>query len=409
MLEGVRVLSFTHYLQGPSASQILGDLGADVIKIENPKGAYERYWSGAEAFLDGESVFYMLAGRNQRNLSINLRTEEGKEIVRKLIPDADVIVENFKPGAMERLGFGYEEVREANPGIVYCSLTGYGPTGPYSNRPGQDMLIQALSGLAMQNGGKHDPPTPVGMAVVDQHAAVLGALGILAALYERAITGRGKKVDSNLLSAALDLQIEPFNYHINGSQLYERSPSGISSRFHQAPYGVFEMADGYICISLPTMEQIAEALGDESLAGYTREDQFKKREEINAKIAERLRREGAEHWYRAFDEAGVWYAPVNDYSDIEDDPQLEANGSILTFDHPRAGKVRLLAHPVRYDGQALPVRTAPPALGEHSREILHELGYDAEAVGNLAENGVVRTADRERGKPEAAPSGGEVA
>ena len=132
MLEGVRVLSFTHYLQGPSATQILGDLGADVIKIENPKGGYERYWSGAEAFLNGESVFYMLAGRNQRNLSINLRSEEGKEIVRRLIPDAHVIIENFKPGAMERLGFGYEAVREANPSIVYCSLTGYGPTGPYS-------------------------------------------------------------------------------------------------------------------------------------------------------------------------------------------------------------------------------------------------------------------------------------
>jgi crotonobetainyl-CoA:carnitine CoA-transferase CaiB-like acyl-CoA transferase len=141
------------------------------------------------------------------------------------------------------------------------------------------------------------------------------------------------------------------------------------------------------------MEQIAEALGDESLAGYTREDQFKKREEINAEIAEHLKRECNEHWYRVFDETGVWYAPVNDYADIEDDPQLEANGSIVSFEHPKAGKVRLLAHPVRYDEQTPPVRVAPPALGEHTEEILQELGYDAEAITNLEEEGVVRTSD----------------
>jgi len=146
MLEGVRVLSFTHYLQGPSATQILGDLSADVIKTENPKGAFERSWSGAEAFVAGESVFYMLAVRNQRNLSVDLRSEEGKEIVRRLLPDADVIVENFKPGAMEHLGFGYEGERGANPEIVYCSLTGFGPSGPYSERPGQELRDHKPSG-----------------------------------------------------------------------------------------------------------------------------------------------------------------------------------------------------------------------------------------------------------------------
>src|ERR687890_2268475 len=396
MLEGVRVLSFTHYLQGPSATQILGDLGADVIKIENPKGAFEREWSGAEAFVNGESVFYMLAGRNQRNLSVDLRSEEGKEIVQRLIPDADVIVENFKPGAMERLGFGYGEVREVNPEIIYCSLTGFGPTGPYRGRPGQDMLIQALSGLAMQNGGKDDPPTPVGMAVVDQHAAVLGALGILAALYERVSTGRGKKVDSNLLSAALDLQIEPFNYYLNGAQLYERSASGISSRFHQSPYDIFETADGYICLSLTTTETLAEALDDDSFRSYTSEDQFRKREEINSRIAEHLREETTDHWYEIFDEAGVWYAPVNDYADIEDDPQLEANGSILTFEHPRAGTVRLLSHPIRYDEETPALRRIPPRLGEHTEEVLSEAGYGAEAISNLVEAGVVRAAGRDQ-------------
>lgn len=249
MLNGVNVLSFTHFLQGPSAVQILADLGADVIKIEPPKGAWERHWSGAEAFLNGESVFFLLSGRNQRSLSVNLRSEEGKEIIWRLVQQADVIVENYRPGAMERLGFGYEQVSQEKPDIVYCSLSGYGTDGPYRKRAGQDLLSQAMSGLAMVNGRKSDPPTLVGSAVVDQHAAVLGALGVLAALYERRDTGKGKRVDSNLLNAALDLQIEPFVYHLNGS-LYERSETGISSRFHQAPYGIFETTDGYICISL---------------------------------------------------------------------------------------------------------------------------------------------------------------
>jgi crotonobetainyl-CoA:carnitine CoA-transferase CaiB-like acyl-CoA transferase len=396
VLEGIRILSFTHYLQGPSATQILADLGADVIKVETTRGGYERHWSGAEAYLNGESVFFLLAGRNQRSLSIDLRTEEGKEVIRRMLPEVDVVIENFKPGAMERLGFGYEAVSEANPRIVYCSLSGYGPTGPYHKRPGQDLLIQATSGLAMQNGRKGDPPTLVGTAVVDQHAAVLGALGVIAALFERTSTGKGKKVDSNLLSAALDLQIEPFNYYLNGARLYERSASGISSRFHQSPYGIFETADGYICLSLTTTETLAKALDDDSFRSYTSEDQFRKREEINRRIAEHLREETTDHWYEIFDEAGVWYAPVNDYADIEDDPQLEANGSILTFEHPRAGTVRLLSHPIRYDEETPALRRIPPRLGEHTEEVLSEAGYGAEAISNLVEAGVVRAAGRDQ-------------
>src|SRR5919112_37920 len=273
MLGGVKVLSFTHFLQGPSAVQILADLGADVVKIEPPKGAWERHWSGAEAYLNGVSVFFLLSGRNQRSLGVDLRSERGKEIVWRLIRDSDVIVENYRPGAMERLGFGHEKVSEEKPDLVYCSLSGYGTDGPYRDRAGQDLLSQAMSGLATINGRKSDPPTLVGSAIVDQHAAVLGALGVLAALYERRDTGKGKRVDSNLLNSALDLQIEPFNYFLNGRHLYERSETGISSRFHPAPYGVFETADGYICMSLTPLDKMTQAFDDDSFLEWASDDQ----------------------------------------------------------------------------------------------------------------------------------------
>src|SRR5215204_6256223 len=175
MLNGVKVLSFTHFLQGPSAVQILADLGADVVKIEPTKGAWERHWSGAEAYLNGVSVFFLLSGRNQRSLSVDLRSERGKEIVWRLIRDCDVIVENYRPGAMERLGFGYEKVSEEKPDLVYCSLSGYGTDGPYKDRAGQDLLSQAMSGLATITGRKSDPPTLVGSAVVDQHGGARGS------------------------------------------------------------------------------------------------------------------------------------------------------------------------------------------------------------------------------------------
>lgn len=393
MLSGVKVLSFTHFLQGPSAVQFLGDLGAEVIKVETPKGAYERHWSGLNSFLGEESVFYLMAGRNQKSLSLNLRTEEGKEIINKMLKDADVIVENFRPGVMERLGLGYEDVSKVNPKIVYCSCSGFGSTGPYKDKPGQDLLIQAMSGLASLNGRKQDPPTLIGTAAVDQHAAVLAVVGVLAALYESKQTGVGKRVESNLLSAALDMQIEPFNYHLNDFPLYDRSESGISSRFHQAPYGVFATQDDYICISLPSLEKLAAAFNDDAFLEWDYDEQFENREDINRLVSKHVKKEPTSYWMNKFTETDIWHAEVNDYNKVEQDPQVKWNENIMEFDHPDAGKVRLLAHPVRYNGKTLPIRKLPPKLGEQTDEILGGLGYSKEEIEQFKVNGVVSSAD----------------
>jgi|TARA_R110000850_G_scaffold114322_1_gene229130 crotonobetainyl-CoA:carnitine CoA-transferase CaiB-like acyl-CoA transferase len=389
MLEGIKVVSFTHYLQGPSAVQLLADAGAEVIKVEPPKGAFERHWSGHDAFLEGVSVFFLLANRNQRSIALDLRSEQGKEIALKLIGEADVLIENYRPGVLDKLGFGYEAMKDHNPGLVYCSCTGYGSSGPYVQRPGQDLLLQAMSGLAMLSGDGESAPVAVGSAIVDQHAATLAAFGTLAALLARKQTGLGQRVDSNLLNAALDLQIEPFNYYLNKGDLWPRSTPAMGSRFHPAPYGIYRTADGWIAISLSDMENLSRAFDEPTLKAYSKHDQSYKRDEINARVAELILGKGTEQWFSVFAEHDVWHAPVNDYSQVEQDPQVQWNRNIVEFDYPNAGKVRLLNHPLRYDGQTPPLRRLPPLHGEHSREILGELGYGNEEADKLFAQSVV--------------------
>lgn len=389
MLEGIKVLSFTHFLQGPAAVQMLADTGAEVIKIEPPGGAFERGWSGFDAFTEGVSMFFLLANRNQRSLSLDLRDERGREVVLRLLREADVLVENYRPGVMEKLGFGYEAVKQINPRLVYCSCTGYGSSGPYLKRPGQDLLLQAMSGMTMLSGDQDSPPVPVGSAIVDQHAAVLAAFGIVTALQARERTGQGKLVESNLLNAALDLQIEPFVYYMNKGPLWARTSPPIGSRFHPAPYGVYRSADGWIAISLTPAAKMAAALDCPALAEFTgARDAMQKRSEIHQLTSDAVCRFDTDDLMRRFDANEVWYAPVNDYEQVEADPQVLHNQMIMTIDHPQAGPVRVLAHPVRYDGKAPPLRRIPPQQGEHTREILSELGYDDEHIDALLDSGV---------------------
>ena len=399
MLEGIKVISFTHFLQGPSAVQMLADVGADVIKIEPPKGAFERSWAGMDAFQEGVSIFFLLGNRNQRGIQLDLRKDKAREVVRRLIAEADVLIENYRPGVLAKLGFGYEDAKKINPRLVYCSCTGYGSTGPYQKRPGQDLLLQAMSGMAMLSGDGASAPTPVGSAIVDQHAAVLAAFGVLAALYQREQTGQGCVVESNLLNAALDLQLEPFTYFLNKGPLWKRSSPAMGSRFHPAPYGVYRTADGWIAISLTTPAKLAAALLCSELEAFQDPaDPVKHRDAIHQLVAQSLLGFTTEGAMRAFETQDIWYAPVNDYEQVVDDPQVRNNGVVMAVDHPQAGPVRLMAHPVRYDGQAPALRRMPPALGEHTREVLAQVGYAPDEIEQLFAEGVALSALT--GKPE---------
>src|SRR5690625_832996 len=383
MLQGVRVLSFTHFLQGPSASQLLADLGAEVIKIEPVGGSFERAWSAPDSFVGDHSTFFLLANRNVKSVAFDLKANSLQPALLELIKSADILIESFRPGAMERLGLGYETAKELNPTLIYCSLSGYGSSGPYKNRPGQDVLIQALSGLAAASGGANQPPTPAGASLVDQHAAVIGAMGILAALINRGKTGKGTRIESNLLNAALDLQIEPLGYFLNGAAP-ERSASNISSGYYKAPYGVFETADDFICLSINSPDSLARVFEDDWFNSVDAADELEKREVINERVAQHVAKHSTAALVKIFEENKIWYAPVNTYEDVITDPQVLHNDSFLDIELDDGKQARVLAHPVKYDGERPALHSRPPRLGEHTEEILESVGYDSEKIERLS-------------------------
>jgi crotonobetainyl-CoA:carnitine CoA-transferase CaiB-like acyl-CoA transferase len=294
LLDGIRVLSLNHFLMGPAGAQILADLGADVIAVEPPGGAFQRNWAVGSRFVGGDSVNHLSTGRNKRCIAVDLKKPEGLAVVLRLIDGADVLMENYRPGTLDKLGLGVEMVRARNPRLIYASATGFGSSGPYRDRPGQDLLAQALTGLAAASGSCAGPPVAVGAAVLDHHGAVLYALGIVAALMARQRTGHGMTVEASLLGAGLDLQFEALACFLNGGYFDgARGPGQLATWFAMPPYGIYETADGHVALSMSPLADVAKAIEAPDIGGLDDKAAFARRGEIAGRIADRMRTRGS--------------------------------------------------------------------------------------------------------------------
>ncbi len=379
-LDGILVLDFSQFLAGPLAATRLGDLGARVIKIERPQGGdIGRRLAFAGIVEDGDTLSFHITNRNKESYAADLKSEHDMAGVLALVAKADVIIQNFRPGIMERLGLGYEAVEAINPRVVYASITGYGTVGPWRDRPGQDLLAQSLSGLPWLNGSNEDPPVPVGVALADIISSIHLASGITAALLRRERTGLGGRVDTSLLESMLDLQFELISAHLGDpSVLVKRGTRNTAHAFLQAPYGIYPTADGYLAIAMTSVTELGALIGLRELEQYTDPDTWwSEQTAITRALAVHLATQSTGHWLAILDAADVWCAPVLTL------PDLVAHEGFVTLDmtqrvaRPAAGggdpvEIQTVRAPVRFDGHPLKNGRGAPHLGEHTEAIRAE-------------------------------------
>lgn len=385
MLEGMKILSFVHGLYGGSASQILADLGAEVVRVEWDMTGRIRPGS----VLDGENgLFFQMTGRNQKSISFNPQSPEGIDILHRLLQDYDIVLDNSPPGLLEGWGIQYDELLRSHKQLIWCICTADG-SGCCQN-PDDELLMEAKSGLASLNGPGSKPPVPAGAALIEQHAAVLIALGIIAAARHRNITGQGHKVETNLLSASLDLQIETIGYYLNGGRFIDRADTGLSTRIHQSPYGVYPTADGCITVSLTHHDRLCSLFTPGVIENFTEQDAMERRVEFDQMINQEMQKKTTAQWVEIFEcMEDMWFAPVNEYEQVMKDDQVLYNRPFIELGESEGRILRGLGHANYYDGVRPAVRNLPPAFGQHTDEILEKAGYTQRELNQLERKGLI--------------------
>lgn len=390
VLTGYRVLDCSIAMAGPFAAQRLGDLGADVIKVEPVTGEWQRHTAAGGARGNRINVSFLSLNRNKRSLAVDLKSADGKRVLLDLVKTADVFLQNYRPGVAERLGVDYETLSAINPRLVYVSMSGYGEDGPYRDRPGQDLVLQGMSGAMLSAGREGEPPTPAGQYLVDAVTAYTAFEGALAALLHRERTGEGQRVDVNMLDAITTLQMQELSVFTVAGKPQTRSAEPHAHVYIRAPYGAFATKDGFIIVAFPPLRTLGEVIGEPSFLDMQEEtDGWARRDEIFAKTREKLKERTSAEWLKTFEEADIWAGPVYGYADLVDDPQIRHNGTFVEYDHPTEGRVKTPGFPFRMSRTPPQVFRGAPVTGENTRRILGEIGYDEARIDDLLARRVV--------------------
>jgi formyl-CoA transferase len=388
LLDGVRVLDLSRVLAGPYCTMMLGDLGADIIKIEAPGlGDDTRHW-GPPFAKGGESAYFLCVNRNKRSMTLNLKSAQGLEILKELIRQSDILVENFRVDTLEKWGLDYEALQGIRPGLIYCTITGYGYTGPYRHLPGYDFIIQAQGGLMSITGPEEGEPYKVGVAIADITAGLFACNAILAALFERQRSGRGQRIDISLLDSQIAwLANVGSNYLISGEKpiRYGNAHPNI------VPYQTFKAKNGYFALGIGNdnqWRQFCENTGkkewEEDIRFRTNANRVENRSDLIPLLDELFGQGEISHWLSILETIGVPCGPINSIDQVMEDPQVRAREMVINIDHASAGSIQMVASPLKIPTAPPVIRLPPPMLGEHTEQILHELlGLEGKTVQDL--------------------------